>query len=161
MPPIQHICVVPHVCHWPHFIQVHPRIPVAHPVHPTWLTVQLVILSGPPCSIGPVVLSGLHAWWSTIRDTGPIWEVGTIQASLAGTPPCGAACEWHMVWSSLHKNMYEELVEGCGASSGLDVTMGKQGVTWVSPEGVVVVQTIGKTYIRLLVSQKQIILPLF
>jgi len=39
--------------------------------------------------------------------------------------------------------------------------MGKQGATQVSPEGVVVVQTIGKMYIRLLVSQKQIILPLF
>jgi len=25
----------------------HPRIPVAHPVHPTWLTVQPVVLSGP------------------------------------------------------------------------------------------------------------------
>jgi len=46
-PPIWHICMVPYVCHWPHFIWVHPRIPMAHPVHPTWLTVQLVVLSGP------------------------------------------------------------------------------------------------------------------
>jgi len=31
--------------------------------------------------------------------------------------------------------MYEELVEGCGTSSGLDVTTGKLGATQVSPEG--------------------------
>ena len=38
--------------------------------------------------------------------------------------------------------MYEEPVKGCGASSGLDVTMGKQGATQASLDGVVV-QTIG------------------
>src|SRR5882724_11098859 len=60
MPPIQHICVVPHVCHWLHFIQVHPRIPVAHPVCPTWLTVQPVILSGPH----------IHCWTGHSARTG-------------------------------------------------------------------------------------------
>ena len=60
-----------------------------------------------------------------------------------------------MVQLSLHNNMYEELVEGCGTSSGLDVTMEKWGATWVSLEGLVVVQTIGKTYIRPLVSQNK------
>ena len=49
----------------------------------------------------------------------------------ARTPSCSAACEWHMVWSSLLNNTYEELVEGCGASSGLDVTMGKCSAIWV------------------------------
>jgi len=103
----------------------------------------------------------MHGGMHTIRDTGPNQEVGTTQASLAGTPPHSAVPKWHMVWSSLHNNTYEELVEGCGTSSGLDVTMGKWGATQVSLEGVVVVQTIGKMYIRPLVSQKQIILPLF
>src|SRR5882724_13609886 len=56
--------------------------------------------------------------------------------------------------------MYEELVEGCGTSSGLDVTMGKQGATQMSPGGWVVVHN-RKTYIRPLVSQRKIILPLF
>jgi len=95
-------------------------------------------------TVRPVILPGLHARWCTIRDTGPNQEVGTTWASLARTPPHGAAPKWHMVWSSLHNNTYEELVEGCGASSGLDVTMGKWGATWVSPEGQMVVQTIGK-----------------
>ena len=95
-------------------------------------------------TVGPVILPGLHAWWWTIRDTGPNREVGTTQASLAGTPPHGAEHEWHMVWSSQHNNTYEELVEGCGACSGIDITMGKWGATWVSLEGWVVVQTIGK-----------------
>jgi len=71
-----------------------------------------------------------------------VWAMGTTQASLAGTPPHSTVQEWHMVWSSQHNNTYEELVEGCGASSGLDVTMGKWGATQVSPDGVVV-QTIG------------------
>src|SRR5882724_6915776 len=95
-------------------------------------------------TVRPVILPGIHAWWHTIRDTGPNREVGTTRESLDGTPPCSAAPKWHMVWSSLHKNTYEELVEGCGASSGLDVTMRKQCATQVSPEGWMVVQTIGK-----------------
>src|SRR5882724_10430752 len=52
--------------------------------------------------VGLVIIPGLRAWWCTIRDTGPIWEVGTTQASLAETLPCSAAFEWHMDWSSLH-----------------------------------------------------------
>jgi len=48
-------------------------------------------------------------------------------------------------WSShLCTTIHEELVEGCGKYSGLDVTMGKWGATQVSLEGQVVVQTIGK-----------------
>src|SRR5882724_4057521 len=50
--------------------------------------------------------------------------------------------------------MYEELVEGCGASSGLDVTTGKQGATQMSPGGWVVVHN-RETYIMLLVSQRK------
>src|SRR5882724_11609933 len=95
----------------------------------------------PTLTVGLVILPGLHAWWHTIRDTGPNQEVGTTQASLAGTPPHSTEHEWHMVQSSQHNNMYEELVEGCGASSGLDITTGKWGATWVSLDGVVV-QTI-------------------
>jgi len=56
--------------------------------------------------------------------------------------------------------MYEELMEGCGTSSGLDVIMGKQGATQMSPGGWVVVHN-REMYIRLLVSQRKIILPLF
>jgi len=56
----------------------------------------------PMFTVRPVVLPGLHAWWCTIRDTGPIWEVGTTWASLAENLPCSTALEWHMDWSSLH-----------------------------------------------------------
>src|SRR5882724_8694938 len=77
----------------------------------------------PMFTVRLVILPGLHAWWCTIRVTGPNWEVGTTWASLAGTP-CSAVHEWHMVQSSQHNNMYDELVEGCGTSSGLDVPMG-------------------------------------
>jgi len=51
-------------------------------------------------------------------------------------------------------NTYEELVEGCGASSGLDVTMGKQGATRMSPGGWVVVHN-REMYIMPLVSQRK------
>src|SRR5882724_12461002 len=32
----------------------------------------------PMFTVRLVVLPGLHAWWCTIRDTGPIQEVGTL-----------------------------------------------------------------------------------
>ena len=53
-------------------------------------------------TVGLVVLPGLRAWWCTIRDTGPIREVGTTWASLAKNLPCSAMLEWHMDRSSLH-----------------------------------------------------------
>ena len=62
--------------------------------------------------------------------------------------------------SHLCTQSYEELVEGCGTSSGLDFIMGKQGATRMSPGGWVVDHN-RKTYIRPLVSQRKIILPLF
>jgi len=76
-----------------------------------------------------------------------------IQALIRKWVPLGH--HWpglhHMVlhlsgtWSGhLCTTICEELVEGCGASSGLDVTMGKWGATQVSPEGWMVVQTVGK-----------------
>ena len=78
-----------------------------HGLLSSWLSCQ-----DPMFTVGLVILLGLHAQWCTIRDTGPNWEVGATQASLAGTPPHGTACEWHMVQSSPHNNTYEELVEG-------------------------------------------------
>src|SRR5882724_3258089 len=56
----------------------------------------------PIFTVRPVILPGLHARWHTIRDTGPIREVGTTWELLAETLPCGAAFEWHMDQSSLH-----------------------------------------------------------
>jgi len=104
-------------------------------------------------------LPGLHARWHTIRDTGPIREVGTtrelwlrlyhVALHLSGT------------WiSHLCTQSYEELMEGCGTSSGLDVITGKWGATRMSLGGWVVVHN-RKTYIRPLVSQRKGILPLF
>src|SRR5882724_12195761 len=33
----------------------------------------------PTFTVGLVILPGVHAWWHTIRVTGPNWEVGTTQ----------------------------------------------------------------------------------
>src|SRR5882724_373190 len=105
MPPIQHICTVPHVCHWLHIVlfitgYLWPIQSAPHGLLSGWSSCQ-----DPMFTVGLVILPGLHTWWQTIRDTGPNWEVGTTWASLAGTPPRSTVPEWHMVLASLHNNM--------------------------------------------------------
>src|SRR5882724_3227854 len=135
MPPIQHICAVPHVCRWLHVIWVHHRIPVAHPVCSTWLTVWPVFLSGPHlhCQTGhsakdsvhsgaPSGIQALFGKWVLLGHHWP--RLYHMALRLSGT--------WigHLCTQS-----YEELMEGCGTSSGLDVITGKQGAPQMSPEG--------------------------
>src|SRR5882724_1816328 len=142
MPPIQHICTVPHVCHWLHIVlfitgYLWPIQPAPHSLLSGWsscqdpmFTVRLVCQDSMH-SGGPSGIQALIGKWVPLRHHWPGLHHAALH--LSGT------------WSShLCTSIYEELVEGCGASSGLDVTTGKQGATQVSPEGWVVVQTIGK-----------------
>ena len=130
--------MVPHICHWLHVVWVHHRIPVASPVHLTWLT------------IWPVFFSGPHVQWCTIRDACPIWEVGTTWASLAETPPHSAWLEWKMDRSSLHT------IRTCGRLWRIFrvVVMGKQGATWMSPGGWVAVHNRENIYKAACISKK-------
>jgi len=112
---------------------------MAHPVCPTWLTVQPVFLSGHHvhCQTGhssrtPCMVAhhqGYRPYLGSGYYFGIIGQDSTMSLRSSGT--------WigHLCTQS-----YEELMEGCGASSGLNVMMGKQGATQMSLGGWVVVQ---------------------